>query len=173
MIRKHRLASLLIACAVGAVCVGAIADSSRADKPAAAAVDAASLAPYQTQLFNLLSKDANIVDGKTYYQGGFAKQFDALLASSSLAKADKVRVPLKKRLLSGPAPEPTLRPDPATGAQWIVYDACQAHRCDEISLRLLYDPASRRMVGKLNLDKQTEFLGAPSAGEQRLLGQAR
>ena len=170
MIKKHRLASLLIAGAVGAACLNAIADAPRTGQ-LAASVSAAALQPYRTQLFNLLSKDANIVDGKTYYQAGFAKQFDALLASSSLAKADKIRVPLKKRLLSGPAPEPALQTDPATGAQWLVYSACQAHRCDEISLRLLYDPAARRMVGRLNLDKQTEFLGAPSAGEQRLLGQ--
>jgi hypothetical protein len=168
MIRKNRFASLLIVSALGVACVTAIADAPRAGQPAASA---AQLEPYRTQLFNLLSKDNNVVDGKNYYQGAFARQFDALLASSSLAKADKIRVPLKKRLLSGPAPDPTLRVDHATGNQWIVYDACQAHRCDEISLRLLYDPAARRMIGKLNLDAQSEFLGAPSTAEQRLLGQ--
>ena len=167
MTKLHRLVSLLIAGAAGAACLDAIADSPRVGQPAAAS--AAVPQPYRTQLFNLLDKEAGIIDGKNWYQAGFARQFDALLASSSLAKADKVRVPLKKRLLSGPAPLPSLQTDPATGVQWIVYDACQAHRCDEISLRLLYDPAARRMVGQLKLDKQTEFLGAPSASEQRLL----
>lgn len=158
MLEKHRLAALLIAGAAGLAPMTA---------------GAAPVEPYRTQLFNLLDKAPSVVDGKRHYQADFAKQFDALLASSSLARADKTGVPLKKRLLSGPAPEPALLTDPATGRQWLVYDACQAHRCDEISLRLLYDPASRRMVGKLNLDKQSEFLGTPSAAEQRLLGQAR
>jgi len=160
MLDKHRLAALLVAGALGIACLDAGAGATPAEA-------------YRTQLFNLLDKDASVIDGKRHYQAGFAKQFDALLASSSLARADKTRVPLKKRLLSGPAPEPALRTDPATGRQWLVYSACQAHRCDEISLRLLYDPASRRMVGQLKLDQQSEFLGAPSAGEQRLLGQAR
>jgi len=159
MLEKHRLAALLIAGALGVAALDAVAGTTP-------------LEPYRTQLFNLLDKGANVIDGKRHYQAGFAKQFDALLASSSLARADKTRVPLTKRLLSGPAPEPALRTDPATGTQWLVYSACQAHRCDEVSLRLLYDPASRRMVGRLKLDQQFEFLGAPSAGEQRLLGQA-
>ena len=158
MPEKHRLASLLAMGAMGVACMHA----------AATPVES-----YRTQLFNLLDKSPSVVDGKRHYQADFAKQFDALLASSSLARADKTGVPLKKRLLSGPAPEPALLAEPATGRQWLVYDACQAHRCDEISLRLLYDPASRRMVGKLNLDKQSEFLGTPSAAEERLLGQAR
>jgi len=157
MPEKHRLAALLIMGAMGIACMNAGAGTTSAE-------------PYRTQLFNLLDRDA--IDGKHYYQPGFAKQFDALLASSSLARADKTRVPLKKRLLSGPAPEAALLADPATGRQWLVYDACQAHRCDEISLRLLYDPAARRMVGKLNLDKQSEFLGVPSTDEQRLLRSA-
>lgn len=168
MIKRNRLASLVVVCAVGAACMSAIADAPRTARPGASA---ALIAPYRTEIFNLLRKDPNIVDGKVYYQTGFAKQFDALLAASSLVKADKTRVPMKKRLLSGPTEEPLLLPDPATGTQWLLYDACQAHRCDEVSLRLLYDPATRRMVGKLNLEKQTEFLGAPTAGEQRLLEQ--
>jgi len=163
--KKQQMASLVLACAMGALCMSAIAD---ADKPTPVENGA-----YRTQLFNLLSQEKNIVDGKSHYQRCFAKQFDGLLASSKLAKADKTGISLKKRLLSGPAEEAALERDPATGTQWLVYDACQAHRCDEISLRLLYDPAARRMVGKLNLDKQSEFLGAPSAGEQRLLEQAR
>lgn len=172
MIKRHHLASLLIAAVTGTACMSSMADAPSKGQPVAIASTAAT-GPYQTQLFNLLSKDASVVDGKRYYQSGFAKQFDALLASSSLAKADKTQVPLKKRLLSGPAPEPVLRADPITGTQWLVYDACQAHRCDEVSLRLLYDPASHKMVGKLNLNKHSEFLGAPSVGEQRLLDQDR
>jgi hypothetical protein len=172
MIKKDRLASLVVVCAVGVACLSAIADAPHAERPTGSA-STASIEAYRTPIFNLLSKNANVVDGKNYYRGDFAKQFDALLASSSLAKTDKTRVPLKKRLLSGPAPEPALQADLATGTQWIVYDACQAHRCDEISLRLLYDPASHRMVGKLNLDKQSEFLGTPSVSEQRLLERAQ
>ncbi len=156
------LATLLLACAMGLACGSAAADAPRTPQP------------YRTQLFNLLAKEKNVLDGKSHYQAGFARQFDALLASSKLAKADKSSVPLKKRLLSGPAPEPSVLKDPATGTQWLAYDACQAHRCDEIALRLLFDPASGRMVGKLTLDGQSELLGAPSAAEQGLLapGQA-
>jgi len=171
MIMKRCLVSPLVIGAAGVIYMSAVAEASRMGQSPVAT--ARTIEPYRTQLFNLLSKDDNVVDGHNYYQGGFDKQFDALLASSRLAKADKTRIPLKKRLLSGPAPEPALRTDPTSGTQWIVYDACQAHRCDEIALCLLYDPTSRRMVGKLNLDKRFEFLGAPSAGEQRLLGQAR
>jgi hypothetical protein len=158
MIDKHRLALLLVA---GALCEAGL--TARAAPPD----------PYRTQLFNLLAKDASVIDGKTYYQAGFAQRFDALLASSSLARADENRVPLRQRLLSGPAPEPALVADPATGVRWLVYDACQAHRCDAVSLRLLFDPASRRMVGRLQLDRRFEFLGAPSVVEQRLLDQGR
>lgn len=170
--KKNPLASLAVACALGAASMSAIADAPRASRPTAS-TSAASIAPYRTELFNLLRKEPNIIDGKVYYQAGFARQFDALLAASSLVKADKTGVSMKKRLLSGPTEPPSLQPDPATRAQWLLYDACQAHRCDEISLRLLYDPASRRMVGKLKLEKQSEFLGAPTLNEQRVLEQAR
>lgn len=169
-LEKYRLASLLIAGAASVVCTSATAGAPHAHRPDAMG-GAAAVKPYGTQLFNLVVDSADVVDGKNYHQAGFAKRFVALLASSSLAKSGKTRVPLKKRLLSGPATQPALLADPATGRQWLVYDTCQAHRCDEISLRLLYGPASRRIGGKLNLDKQFEFLSTPSAAEQHLLGQ--
>lgn len=108
------MAPLLIAGAVSVFCMSATADAPHARHPDVVS-GAAALKPYRTQLFNLVVDDADVLDGKNYYQAGFAKQFDALLASSSLAKADKTRVPLKKRLLSGPAPQPALLADPATG----------------------------------------------------------
>jgi hypothetical protein len=130
------------------------------------------MALYKIQLFNLLTNEKSILDKKNYYQPAFAAQFDALLASSALAKADKTRVALKKRLLSGPASEASVVTDLPGGRQFLYYDACQAHRCDDTSLGLLLDPVSRRMIGKLNLDKQSEYLGAPSESEKRLLQRA-
>ena len=173
MSKRSCLASLVIMGAMGATCMGAIAEAPRAARPAAGAgASAASIAPYRTELFNLVRKEPNILDGKVYYQPDFARQFDALLAGSRLVMADKAGVPMKKRLLSGPAEPPSLQRDPATGRQWLLYEACQAHRCNEVSLLLLYDTVTRRMVGKLQLDKQSELLGAPSAGEERLLVRA-
>jgi len=152
-----------LACILGATCA-----ASAAAEPS----NAAALAPYQTQLFNLLTNGKSILDKKNYHQPAFSARFDALLASSSLAKADKTGVSLKKRLLSGPAAEGAVLTGLPGGRQFLYYDACQAHRCDDTSLGLLFDPASGRMVGKLNLDKQSEYLGAPSESEKRLLQRA-
>jgi hypothetical protein len=132
---------------------------------------AAPAAQYETQLFNLLSDKPGIIDRKNHHDAGFEARFDALLASSRLAKVDKNKVALKKRLLSGPAAEGAPLDVPGSPEQWLYYTACQAHKCDEVSLELLFDTASQRMVGKLQLEKQFEHLGAPSEAEKRVLDQ--
>lgn len=40
-------------------------------------------------------------------------------------------VPLKCRLLSGPQPDPVRVRDKDSGRQYIYYEACQAHACDD------------------------------------------
>ena len=165
MTRNSSLLTYWVACILGT-------GSATAEPLPAAPSSAAAMAPYETQLFNLLTNEKSILDKKNYYQPAFAAQFDALLASSALVKADKTGVPLKKRLLSGPASEASVVTNLPGGRQFLYYDACQAHRCADTSLGLLFDPVSRRMVGKLNLDKQSDYLGMPSESEKRLLQRA-
>ena len=124
-------------------------------------------APFNTQLFNLVENKKNIIDGRNYYRKEFAQAFDALLAQSKLAKADDVKVPLKKRLLSGPAGEPVAVTE--AGRQYLYYRACQAHMCDETNLGLLYEPAAQKMTASLRLHGKQEHLGAPAAAERALL----
>lgn len=145
------------------VSIAALAQDGR-NAPATAAV-----APYHTQLFNLLINKKSLVDGKNHYRKDFDKAFDALLAQSRLAKADDVPVPLKKRLLSGPAGEPETVSEPGSGRQFLFYKACQAHACDETNLGLLYEVATGNMVGVLRLDGKTEYLGNPAQPEKALL----
>ena len=168
MIMNSSLLAYGMACILGVACATAVTAELRPAAP----LSAAAVAPYETQLFNLLMNQRSILDKKNYYQPAFAAQFDALLASSALAKADKTKVSLKKRLLSGPASAGSVVTDLPSGRQFLYYDACQAHRCDDTSLGLLFDPVSRRMIGKLNLDKQSEYLGAPSDSEKHLLQRA-
>jgi len=130
---------------------------------AAAPADAA----YNTQLFNLLENKKNIIDGRNYYRKEFAQAFDALLATSKLAKADDNKVSLRKRLLSGPAAEPETVND--GDRQYLYYGACQAHMCDETNLGLVYEPASGTMVASLRLNGKLEYLGAPAAAQKALL----
>jgi len=124
-------------------------------------------APYDTQLFNLLENRKNVIDGRNYYRKDFAQAFDALLATSTLSKADDNKVSLKKRLLSGPAAEPQTASQ--GGKQFLYYGACQAHMCDETSLGLIYEPATGRMAASLRLNGRQEYLGAPAPAEQALL----
>ncbi len=130
-------------------------------------------APYSTQLFSLLTNGSSPVDGKNHYQKEFDQQFDAMLAQSALAKAAKPGVPLKQRLMSGPQPEPLTLQDKAGGQQYVYYEACQAHACDDTSLVVLYAPASRAMLGRLHLDGKEEYLGSPSVREKALLDRGK
>jgi hypothetical protein len=124
-------------------------------------------ASYNTQLFNLVENRKSLVDGRNHYRKDFSQSFDRLLAQSQLAKADDVKVPLKKRLLSGPAGEPETVTD--GGREYLYYRACQAHMCDETNLGLLYEPAAGRMTAVLRLKGKQEYLGAPAPAERVLL----
>lgn len=90
-----------------------------------------------------------------------------------IAIASSTFVPLKKRLLSGPAPEPVVLQDASSLRRYVGYAACQAHACSDTHLRLLYAPASKAMVGRLALAGKVEFLGKPSLAERALLEQAQ
>lgn len=135
----------------------------------ASAETAAQIAPYNTQLFSLLLNQKSPVDGKNHYQKAFDLSFDAMLAQSALARGAKAGVPLKKRLLSGPQPDAVVVPDASGTRQYVRYEACQAHACEETKLVVLYAPASQAMFGRLHLDGKDEYLGHPSAAETALL----
>ncbi|GJI96539.1 hypothetical protein RugamoR57_32570 [Duganella caerulea] len=137
------------------------------------AADQAAIAAYNTQLFSLLMNKKSPVDGKNHYQKDFDLAFDALLAKSTLAKSAKPAVPLKKRLISGPQPDPTIVQDQHSGRQYVYYEACQAHACDETNLALLYAPSSKTMLARLHLDGKDEYLGDPSPAEKTLLDHSK
>ena len=134
---------------------------------ARSATQTPSLAPYQAQLFNLLMNRRSPVDGKNHYDRKFDQVFDALLAQSSMAKASAV--PLKRRLLSGPQPEPDIVDDKVANTVYLYDEACQAHACADTSLALVYAPASGRMAGRLLVDGKQAYLGKPTAAEIDLL----
>lgn len=158
---------------VAAALIAALAlDACNAAEPVAAKpamTSAAQLAPYNTQLFGLLINKPSPVDGKNHYQKQFDQAFDALLAQSKLAKASKVAAPLKRRLLSGPQPDAAVVTDKAGARQYLYYEACQAHACDDTSLALLYSPASNTMRARLHMYGKDEYLGNPDAAEKALL----
>lgn len=159
-----RVAAALVAALVLNACDAA---EPVAAKPGIA--PAAQLAPYDTQLFSLLINKPSPVDGKNHYQKKFDQSFDALLAQSQLAKASKVATPLKKRLMSGPQPDAAVVTDKAGGRQYLYYEACQAHACEDTSMALLYAPTSGNMRARLHIDGKDEYLGNPDAAEKALL----
>jgi hypothetical protein len=156
----------------GMLVVALVLNACDAAEPVAAkpgVATAAQLAPYNTQLFNLLINKPSPVDGKNHYQKQFEQDFDALLAQSRLASASKVAAPLKKRLMSGPQPDATIVTDKTGARHYLYYEACQAHACDDTSLALLYAPATNSMRARLHLDGKDEYLGNPDAAEKALL----
>jgi|SRR5471030_132809 len=163
---KFVLAAVLCASlSVSALTACTAAESGSGDT----AADQAAIASYNTQLFSLLMNKKSPVDGKNHYQKEFDLAFDTLLAKSALAKSTKLAVPLKKRLLSGPQPEPAVVQDKHSGRQYVYYEACQSHACDETNLALLYAPVSKTMLARLHLDGKDEYLGDPSPAEKTLL----
>lgn len=156
-----------------AIASSTFAHADGAVKPVPIAVAPLDEARYKTYLFNLLIDQKSLIDGKNHYDPDFARRFDALLVNSVLAKTAAPGVALKKRLLSGPAPEPVVLQDASSLRRYVGYAACQAHACSDTHLRLLYAPASKAMVGRLALAGKVEFLGKPSPAERALLEQAQ
>lgn len=167
--KKSNMIKVRVAAALAAALVLNACDAAEPAPARLGIAPAAQLAAYNTQLFALLINKPSPVDGKNHYQKQFDQGFDALLAQSQLAKTSKVAVPLKKRLMSGPQPDPTIVTDKATGRQYLYYEACQAHACDDTSLSLLYSPTSNSLRARLHLDGKDEYLGNPDAAEKALL----
>lgn len=136
---------------------------------AAQSSDARSALVYDTQLFNLLLDQKSPVDGKNHYQAKFDKAFNAMLAQSASAMRGNPGVSLRKRLLSGPQPDPIVLRNKTSGQHYVYYEACQANMCDATRLAVLYAPASNTMLGKLHLDGKDEYLGNPDASEKKML----
>lgn len=124
---------------------------------------------FDTELFNLLINRNSIIDGKNHFNKSFSNSFDLLLSGSKLSTPKENSASLRKRLLSGPAPKPIYISDVVTGKQYIYYEACQAHACDETNLALLYEPLSKAMRARLFANNQYEFLGNVSQQEMQLL----
>ena len=129
----------------------------------------ADVAAYDTELFNLLSNEKNIIDNKNYYLKDFATLFDTLLRQAQAAQTKHAAALLKKRLLSGPASKSRAIKDSATKKMYIYYDACQAHACDETKLGLLYEAGAKQMLAKLTVRGKAEFLGELTPPEKGLL----
>jgi hypothetical protein len=129
------------------------------------------LVRYDTELFNLLINQKNIIDGKNRFDGEFSTSFDKLLKPASAVKTKKDLSFLRKRLLSGPEGRPKFLT--AFGKNYFYYDACQAHACDQTNLSLLYDAESKVMHAILVVNGVSQLLGKPSPEEVKLLGQLK
>jgi hypothetical protein len=162
------LRAILLSMSIG---LGGCSDAAEAVSPATLAVPE-DISPYNTYLFNLLTNKKSLVDGKNHYRRTFDQSFDAMLATSNLAKSSPSAVPLKKRLLSGPQPEPVLVRQKNNRLQYVIYEACQAHACDITKLTVLYSPDLKKMLGRLHLDGKIEYLGNPTPAEKAMLDQS-
>lgn len=167
--KKSNTVTVKMAAALVAAMVLNTGDAAETMAAAPQIATAAQLAPYKTQLFGLLINKPSPADGKNHYQKQFDQGFDALLGQSRLAKASSVAVPLKKRLMSGPQPDAAVVTDKSGARQYLYYEACQAHACDDTNLALLYAPASKSMRVRLHIDGKDEYLGNPDATEKALL----
>jgi hypothetical protein len=137
--------------------------------PTETAAIAPAVAPYNVELFNLLLNRKNVVTGVNGFNKEFATSFDKLLREALPKGSAQDHAFLKKRLLSGP--EATPRSLMVNGKQYLAYDACQAHACDQTRLTLLYAVQSRAMFAALNIDGVRQVLGNPAPAEQALLKQ--
>lgn len=124
--------------------------------------------PYNKRLYEILGHHHTVQGGSSEHND-FARRVDTLLRTSSHVPPGVSAKTLKKRLLSGPQPLPRLVRDRNSGNDYLYYRACQAHACNETNLGLLYHPESRRMLGQLTVDTQTETLGDASESEKSLL----
>lgn len=117
-------------------------------------------AKYQTEIFNLLSKEPSVITGKVSYDKGFSNAFSAMLSDVGESEPK-----LFDQLLSGPAAEGEFW---KVGAEsGFLYSVCQAHSCSTTNLVIFYQPHSSRMSGRLQLRCVVEWLGAASDAERK------
>jgi len=111
---------------------------------------------YQAKLFELIEAD------EPKYDADFAKRFAGMLAPYN-----KEHRNFRKRITSGAASDGS--PVQSGGRSYVHYSICQAHQCDNTTMDVLFDPASKRMVAKVVDRCVSEWLGTPDAAEQVLL----
>jgi hypothetical protein len=118
----------------------------------------AALVRYEARLFELTEP------GEKKYDAGFAGLLRALVAPQTAKNAKFLA-----RLTSGPTDVGSYF---ATGQRgYVYYGICQVHQCDTTTMDILFDPVSKRMVGKL-LDRCVpQWLGQPDNAEMALLDQ--
>ena len=118
----------------------------------------AEAARYQARLFELVDPD------EARFDAAFSKQLATLVAPQMKRQKNFL-----DRMLSGPATNGRYLVSGKRG--YVYYAVCQAHQCDTTTMELLYEPATRRMVGKLLDHCAAQWLGQPDEEEQRLLQQ--
>lgn len=121
----------------------------------------AQLEKYETEVFNLLSREPWIVTGKVYFDADFAKSWKKLFDDASLSKD------LERRLLSGPAtPGMYWALD---GSRGFLYSACQAHACSTTSITVYFEPTSSEMGGRLQDKCRISWVGTTNEHIRRLI----
>jgi hypothetical protein len=162
---KHRFETNAL-CSLAALLVGmpavcaqqALADTKSWLGGAAPKPLTPDLARYQARLYELSDP------GEKKYDATFANQLHTLV-SPQLARESKFLA----RLTSGPAAPGTHFV--AGERSYVYYGICQAHQCDTTTMDVLFDPASKRMVGKLLDACIPQWLGRPDSAEMTLLDQ--
>lgn len=110
---------------------------------------------YRTELFNLISREPSIIDGKSHYNEKFSAAWRELMT-----KEERSSPELERRLLSGPGAEGTYW---STGHQEsFTYTACQARSCSETNLILAFEPQTFQMSGLLTDRCKARWIGSPS-----------
>lgn len=115
---------------------------------------------YKTELFNLIDPSGS--QYRTSQGKAISKALDEALLSSGLNVAT-----VRKRLLSGPAPQGELL-QLEGGNKWL-YGACQAHQCNTTNIAVFYDPKKQEIAGRLLYQCSTFWLGNPTDAEMVLI----
>ena len=113
---------------------------------------------YQTELFNLLSKEPALISDKVMFDSEFHRAWKRLFSG---------RDELEKRLLSGPAGEGQYWV--RAGEQVFLYDICEAHHCIETGIHLYFRPSTGAIGGRLQDQCKVAWLGDVDAEMKRLV----
>jgi hypothetical protein len=160
--RSPRLIGHLLAAAMlltQAACAQEAASSAAKSAPQVhEQASPAEAARYQARVFELVDPD------EARFDPVFSKKLVTLLAPQLKRQKNFL-----DRMLSGPATNGLYLVSGNRG--YVYYAVCQAHHCDTTTMELLFDPATKRMVGKLLDQCSAQWLGQPDQEEQLLLQQ--
>lgn len=139
----------------------ACAEHAAEPRPAAAQLPSTQAAPadlarYQVRLFELIDKY------RDRYDAAFTRQLRTLLAPQLKRQKNFL-----DRMTSGPTAAG--RVVKVGQRSYVYYGICQAHQCATTTMDLLYEPAGRRLVGKLLDQCAPQWLGQPDSEEMAVL----